>query len=106
MPTHIRRKGDVLTPIGATLKRPDGSVVDLTDLEVKFKMLDSNGAEKVALTGATKVDAVKGQVQYDFQSADVDTAGTFYAYFVTEDSGEQEHFPVVSRNLVVKINED
>lgn len=105
---HTRRIDDTLTPLGVTLQRPDGSAVDLTGLTVEFKMIDTDGTAVVSQTSdnVTVTDATAGTVTYDFDSTDVDTAGTYYGYFVTSSGGEYEHFPVVPRQLTIVINND
>lgn len=107
--THEHHKGDTLTPLAAQFQRPDGSAVDITGDTIKFKMIKiSDGATKVALTntGVTVNNASTGKVQYDFQAADVDTAGEYKAYFVRDNSGETEHFPTKTRDLLVIIHGD
>lgn len=103
---QVRHVGDTLVAIAASLKRPDGTAVDLSDLTVKFKMKDAQGNVKVALTetNVTVTDAEAGECQYDPQAADVDTAGTFYAYFVTEDAaGNKDTFPARTGDFEVII---
>jgi len=107
MPLHNRRIGDTLIPLKVQLLRPnDSTVVDLTGLTVDFIMFDTDGVEKVSQTPADILDNANGQVQYDFDSYDVDTAGDFYAYFIVVGSGEEEHFPVIPKTLIVRITED
>ncbi len=96
--TLTRQVGDTHIAIAAQLKRADSSNVDVTSLTVKFAMYDSEGTAKVAETSSnvSKTVAATGKVQYDPQAADVDTAGTYYGYFITEDgSSKQDTFPVV-----------
>jgi hypothetical protein len=93
-----RQVGNRRIAIAATLKRADKTVVDLTGLTVKFTMIDSEGPVKVAETsiGVTVTDATAGEVQYDLLAADVDTEGTFFAYFIVETAGAlQDTFPAV-----------
>ncbi len=93
---QTRQIGDTLIAIAAALKRPDGTVVDLTDKTLKFTMVDSENSVKVAetATNVTVTDATAGEVQYDVQDDDVDEEGTFNAYFIVEDgSSRQEMFP-------------
>ena len=103
--THHRHVDDTEVALAATLQRPDGTAVDLTDLTVRFKMVTEKGVSKVAETAATKGDdPTTGQCQYSFQAADVDTAGRFYGYFTTEDgSGNKDTFPVVQGDLEIRI---
>lgn len=106
---QTRHMDDTDTAIAAQLKRPDGDAVDLTDLTVYFKMVDSEGSTKVSLTtdNVTTTDATNGKVQYSPQAADVDTAGTYYAYFVTKDgSGNYDTFPAEKGEFRIDIKSD
>ena len=106
---QTRHVGDTEVAIAATLKRPDGTVVDLTGLTLKFKMLDSEGSTKVALTDdyVTVTDEDAGQVQYSPVAADVDTAGTYYAYFVTVDgTANLDTFPAEKGEFRIDIKAD
>ena len=104
---QVRQIGDIQIALAATLTRGDGTTaVDVTSLTVKFAMYDSQGNVKVAesVTGVTKVVAATGKVSKTFLAADVNTAGTFYAYFITEDaSGYQDTFPAKTGELKVTI---
>jgi len=106
---HELSVGDTLTPMGATLQQKNASgvlaAVDLTGLTVKFQMVDSAGTVKVAetTTGVTVTDAAAGKVQYDFQSADVDTEGTFYGWFTVYSGSERDTYPIGGRELVIVI---
>ena len=84
------------------------TAVNLTGLTVKFKMVDESGTVVVAetQTGVSVVTAASGTVNYDFSAAGVDAAGTYYGYFVVYDSGESDHFPVRSRDLKIRIDDD
>jgi hypothetical protein len=106
---QLRHVGDTEVALAATLVRPDGTVVDLTGLTVKFTMIDSDGADVIAETetGVTVTDADSGEVQYTFSSGDVDTAGTYYAYFIVFDgTGNRDTFPVRQRELRISIQAD
>ena len=103
---QTRQVGDTLIAIAGTLKRPDGTVVSTSGKTVKFTMVDSEGDVKVAETSdnVTATDAAAGEVQYDLQDADVDTEGTFHAYFILEDgSGKQDTFPAETGELQINI---
>ena len=107
---HTRHKGDTVKVLSATLEQADENgvfqPVDLSGLTVKFKMIaDADDSVKVALTNATVTDALAGKCHYDFQAVDVDTKGTFWAYFVVEESSETTHYPV-TRELKVIIYDD
>ena len=103
---QTRQIGDTLIALGATLQRPDGTAVSVANLTTKFTMVDSEGDVKVAETtsNVSETDAAAGEVQYTFQTADVDTEGTYNAYFITEDgSGNQDTFPAQKGDLQVEI---
>ncbi len=103
---QVRQVGDTRIALAATLTRPGGTAVDLTNLTMKFKMCTTAGVEKVAETASnvSVVDATTGKVKYTFQDADVDTEGDFYAYFIAETgAGAQDTFPVVAGEMRVKI---
>jgi hypothetical protein len=93
-----------------TLVQPNSSGVDtavnLTGLTVKFALYDSAGTVVIAATqtGVTVVTAASGTVNYDFSSGSVATAGVYYGYFLVEDSGETDHYPVGSRGLKILID--
>ena len=104
--TQVRQVGDTKTAISAQLKRPDGTVVDVTSLTVKFAMYEEDGTAKVTETSdnVSKDDATNGKVSYAPQSADVNTPGVYHAYFITEDgSSNQDTFPAKRGDYVVDI---
>jgi hypothetical protein len=106
---QLRHLGDTEVVLAATLERPDGTPVDLTGLTVKFTMVDSAGVDVVAETtsGVTVTDADSGEVQYTFSSGDVDTAGTYYGYFIVIDgSSNRDTFPVRHQDLKIRIQGD
>ena len=94
--TQIRQLGDTRIAIAGTLTRPDGTVVDVTSLTVKFAMYDADGIAKVTETtnNVSKTGPTDGEVEYSPQDDDVDTPGIFFAYFVAETgAGAQDTFP-------------
>jgi hypothetical protein len=108
--THRICIGDTLTPLGAQLKQRDAngalSAVNLTGLTVKFSMANSAGTVVVneATTGVTVTDAANGKVQYDFQTADVATAGTFYGWFTVYSGAERDSYPTGNKKLIIIID--
>lgn len=108
---HELSVGDTLTPLAVQLKQRNASgvltAVDLSGLTVKFQMVDSSGATVVAetVTGVTVTTAASGLVQYDFQAADVDEAGTFYGWFTVYSGAEHDTYPANGRKLVIVISE-
>ena len=103
-----RHIGDTRIAIAATLVRPNGTAVDLSGLTVKFQMLDTQGTAVVAETAdnVSTTDASAGEVQYDPQAADVDTAGSFAAYFTVYDGTDFETFPVKRGDSIIEIHDD
>ena len=107
--TQTRHVGDTEVAIAVTLQRPDGTAVNLTSLTVKFKMVSLQGTTKVAETASnvSTTDATAGECQYDPQAADVDTEGSYNAYFTTTDgSGNKDTFPAEKGELVIKFEAD
>ena len=111
--THRRRVGDTRTVLPVALVQPNTSgvvtAVDLTGLTVQFKLVNAaTSATEIALTstGVTVTTAATGQVQYDFSSAGVDTAGVYWGTFVVTQSGETDAFPVRTQDLRILIDSD
>lgn len=108
---HDITVGDTLTPLAVQLKQKNASgtleAVNLSGLTIKFSMCDDAGTVIVdeATTGVTVTDASSGKVQYDFQAADVDAAGTFYGWFHVYNGAERDTFPAGGRNLIINISE-
>ena len=102
--------GDTLTPLGCQCAQRNTSgvleVVNLTGLTVKFTMVSAAGAVIVneATTGVAVTDAINGKVRYDFQSADVANAGTFFSWFTVYSGTEHDTYPVGRRKLVIEIS--
>lgn len=94
---HEMVVGDTYLPLGATLKR-NNQAVDLTGLTVQFKLVADDGTVKRDWSAASIVSAEDGQVQYDFASADVDTAGIYWAWFRYGDGGEWVTYPAAGRD--------
>ena len=106
---HKHTVGDTLTPMLWSAIHGDGSPVDLTGLDVKFRMVSEDGTVIVDDddTGITVTEAEDGEGQYDFQPADVEAAGTFYAWIRVYDpvSGEFDTYPIGGRKWAIVIDE-
>jgi hypothetical protein len=102
--THTITLGDTLTPLAVTLTQSD-SPVNLTGKTVKFQMVAHNGAIVIAETSdnVSIVAPTQGRVNYDFQAADVDTLGTYWAWFTVYVGAERDTFPVDGRKLRIDI---
>jgi len=95
---HERRVGDTAKVYSAVLTHKNASGVDtakdLTGLSVTFTMIDAATlVTKVSAQAATIVTAASGIVSYDFQSADVDTAGVYWGSFRVTESAETDTYP-------------
>ena len=105
---HEIQQGDTLTPLMVDFKRPDGTRVDVTGKTVSFEMYNADG-QNIATGGTTTfedhptvADVTVGQ--HDFSDEEVETPGTYYAYFRLTESGEHETFPVTQGMLRVQVN--
>ena len=104
--------GDTSKAIQRQLKYDDDNgnevALNLTGFTVEFTMvLASDGTIKVARTAATVDDATTGKVSYTFLDADVDTAGTYYGYFIAIDgSSDEDTYPVLPGDLQIVVHGD
>ena len=91
----VWKKGDRLPSIVATLKKPDGTIQDLTSATgVTFVYYPAGGGASKGGACTILSPATNGQVQYDPVSADTDTVGQFFGEFVvTFTGGKTERFP-------------
>lgn len=108
MAEQIRRftKGDTQVAVFAELFTADGKPLDMATIvgaTAKFRMVNNaTGAVKINGVAATIVSAggtVSGVatpalVRYDWAANDVDTAATFWGWFIiTDTNGKTQHFP-------------
>lgn len=105
---HRITVGDTLTPLYVVLQQADEdgvlTAVNLTGKTVKFRLVDNRGTVKTAetTTGVTVTSAADGEVSYDFQTADVDTAGLYWGWFTVYSGSERDTFPA-DRGLCIDI---
>jgi len=106
---HRITVGDTLSPLTVNLQQKNSSGtladVDLTGKTVKVKGVRDNGDAWITetVTGVTVTDADDGLVQYDFQAADVVTAGLCWIWFVVYSGAEKDTFPADGRGFGVDI---
>lgn len=99
--------GKRLPSLTAILRDGDsGDALNLTTLgvtSVKFRMVrDDESSVKINNAAGVIVDAAAGEVRYDWEAADVNTAARYHAWFITVDgASKEEQFPV-GKKLVVE----
>lgn len=72
--------GDVAVPFAPVFQHKDGSVVNLVGATINMKMQDQDGNLKICSGTWTIDDAVNGKAHYQWQTADVNTAGNWNLY--------------------------
>ena len=87
------RQNDTSPSLQATLKDFEGTSISISGATAQFHMKSIDGTLKVDQQ-MTITDADNGVVQYDWQSGDTDTPGSYYVEFeVTYSDGSIETFP-------------
>ena len=87
----------------AILKEGSGTVINLTGASVRINMKAVGGTGLKVNSAMTIVNATGGIIQYDWQSGDTDTVGSYALEFeVTYADGSLETFPN-SKNLSVTV---
>lgn len=87
----------------AILKDGSGTVINLTGASVRINMKAVGGTGLKVNSAMTIVNATGGIIQYDWQSGDTDTVGSYALEFeVTYSDGSLETFPN-SKNLSVTV---
>jgi hypothetical protein len=95
------KQNDTSPSLQATLKDAAQNPVDLEGATVKLHMKSAEGILKVN-AAMTVVDQNNGIIQYDWQSGDTDTAGTYYVEFqVTYADSSVETFPNDGNKIIV-----
>jgi hypothetical protein len=104
MQTREYTVGNQAVSITAKLYRPSSNgptpvVLEITET-VAFRMVTTAGVVKVNDAAATIVSRgssttnTPAEARYDWAAGDVDTAGTYIAWFIrTSATGTKEHFP-------------
>jgi len=90
--TFYIKQNDTSPSMLATLQDASGVAVDISGSTVSFYMGNING--NVVDSTATVVDAVNGQVRYDWVASDTANSGMYQAEFeVVYAGGTKETFP-------------
>lgn len=107
--TEYRRftKGDRLISLSARLVDAEGDPVDLTGATVTLDMSPVRSKTKKIDGAAVVIEQTddpktRGWVRYDWALADVDTVGSFNAWFIRSVGGKAAHHPGQGRYLVVE----
>lgn len=99
------KQNDTSPSLQATLKDAALNPVDLTGATVRFHMKSLEGVVKVD-AAMTVTDGTGGVVQYDWQSGDTDTVGSYYVEFeVTYTDNSVETFPNNGSKVVSVVRE-
>jgi hypothetical protein len=97
--------GDLSKPLGRTLYNGN-SVQDLTNKTVQFCLYTADGELVQDWTAATIVSAAAGTVQYSFLETHVETAGKFYGWFRTVETGPiYATYPASHRGIPIFIHD-
>ncbi len=83
------KKGDTAPPLRVFLRQKDGTPIPLGTATVKFHM----GNGKVASGSVDVIDVSTAKVEYVWQTADTDTAGSFNGEFEITDGGKDQTVP-------------
>jgi len=92
--TFYVKQNDTSPAMLATLQDANFTAVDITGASVRFHMRPIGSAQVTVDAAATIVDALAGEVRYDWQAADTATVGAYQAEFeVTYVDASIETFP-------------
>lgn len=95
------KQSDTSPALQATLQDANGTAINLNGCTVRFHMKSLTG-EVIVDQPMTVVSAIGGIVRYNWQAADTDTAGTYYAEFeVTYSDLSIETFPNTDNIAIV-----
>ena len=99
------KQNDTSPSLQAILKDALQNPIDLTGATVKLHMKSVDGTLKINST-MTVTSAIGGTVQYDWQTGDTDSVGTYLVEFqVTYADGAIETFPNSGNNIVSVVRE-
>lgn len=99
------KQNDTSPSLQATLKDAALLPIDLTGASVKLHMKSVDNTLKINDL-MTVTDTLNGIVQYDWQSGDTDTVGTYFVEFqVTYSDGSIETFPNNGNKIVSVVRE-
>ena len=90
----VIKQNDTSPDIKAILKDAEENAIDLWGATVKFHLSDYPGEKVIINSIATIEEAENGEVKYNWQSGDTETAGRYKAEFQVDfTNGRIETFP-------------
>lgn len=99
------KRGDTATPLTAILSDNNGPI-DLTGITVRFKMrgttLVTTKVDKPAIPDPDQITN-KGKVKYEWEDADVDSAGSFVGEFKLFSAGKPLTIPNGNNYIQIEI---
>jgi hypothetical protein len=99
------KQNDTSPSLQATLKDAALDPINLTGASVRLHMKSVDGTLKID-EAITIVTPLQGIIQYDWQSGDTDTVGTYYVEFeVTYSDNSVETFPNNGSKVVSVVKE-
>jgi len=99
------KQNDTSPSVSAILKDSSLAAINLTGATVKIHMKSLDGTLKINSV-MTVTSAIGGTVQYDWQTGDTDTVGTYLVEFqVTYSDGSIETFPNSGNSVVSVVRE-
>jgi hypothetical protein len=101
-------RNDTKPYLDATLTDASGDAIDLTDTTVTFTMVNSETitSQKVLAQECTILNSGLGQVRYEWESEDTNTAGTYLGQFQIEYADESKLTIPTTDSLAIIILED
>jgi hypothetical protein len=84
--------GDTGAPFSPTFQHADGTAVNLTGATITMEMVNDDTGAVINCAGTWTIDsAPNGEAHYQYQSADVATAGLWKLYVTITVGGEPVH---------------
>jgi len=100
------KQHDTLPNLVANLKNNDGTVINLSNTNVYFKMRSINNGGLVVNTEANVTTPLLGTVQYAWAANDTSVAGTFNGEFeINFEGGEVQSVPTIGY-ISIKVHDD
>ncbi len=100
------KQGDNFPRLIANLRQSNGTIINLVDSNVLFKMKSIENGALILNTAANVINPSLGTVQYEWTSNDTSIGGEFKGEFeITFSGGEIQSVPTVGY-ISIKIHDD